>query len=414
MGILSLSGSDVFQLLLDRSMRKAGQPGNISRILYRLSSDTDLNQVREELSNSKLLQKVNSLQVEFRFWRAPIWKEVSPKANAVTEHTGRLNAEEERGLWNASIDKANGLVRIDLYRDQEGRPSVLISMHHVLFDHRGMSQFVKCLSENSIPDRFIQKNEPRPMGTIWKNAFDVAKFSFGSSGWGLTTVSKPVKKPKSIYRFIQFTKEETKQIEKAAFESGANLSFSVYLIARLMHAFEKLADKQQAKGGFIWMAAPHDMRKKGEEGHLIGNDLSFIYFRKGRGDSRTTKDLVADLNRQLLHQIKDKMPQKHADFLRLYSHVPLWAYEAMTNMAHGGKVSSFAFSDLGETQKAKSFLGATVEGVSYLPPVPLKPGISIVASKADGALSFSIGVLDGIVSDDVLDRFCTEISIGNS
>lgn len=406
----SLSGSDVFQLLLDRSMRKAGQPGNISRILYRLSSDTELDAVRERLSHSKLLNKVNYIQVGFRFWRAPVWKEVPSNEKSVVIHTEKLNTSEEQDLWNIDINKANGLVRIDLYHNQNGQPSLLISMHHVLFDHRGMSQFVKCLNEDSIPKKFIQKKEPRPATRIWKNAFEVARFSFGSSGWGLTTVSKPVEKPKTNHRFIKFTKEETEQFEKAAQESGANLSFSVYLIARLIQAFGKLADAQKAKGSFIWMAAPHDMRKKGEEGHLIGNDLSFIYFRKERGECRTTKDLVADLNGQLLHQIKAKLPQKHADFLRLYSHVPLWAYEAMTNMAHRGKVSSFAFSDLGETQVANTFLGATVEEVCYLPPVPLKPGISVVAHKADGRLSFSIGVVEGLLHEEALHQFLKDLA----
>ncbi|MFT4525010.1 MAG: hypothetical protein ACI85F_001162 [Bacteroidia bacterium] len=407
----SLSGSDVFQLLLDRSMRKAGQSGNISRILYRLNPEADLNQLQERLFNSKLLDKVNSLQVEFRFWRAPYWKEVSFKGNAVVLHSNQLNTEAESSLWNVGIEKKNGLVRIDLYHDQHGKPSLLISMHHVLFDHRGMLQFVNCLNEDSVPERFIQKNQSRPIGVIWKHAFEVAEFSFGSSGWGLTTVSKPVSKPRTIYRFIHFTKEETKQIEKSAIENGANLSFSVYLIAMLMQAFEKLANEQQAKGSFIWMAAPHDMRKKGEEGHLIGNDLSFIYFRKERNGSGTMNDLITNLNGQLRHQIKAKLPQKHADFLRLYSHVPLWAYKAMTDLAHGGKVSSFAFSDLGESQPPKTFLGATLEEVCYLSPVPLKPGISVVAHKANGALSYSVGLVEGMIGDELLDGFCTGIHL---
>ncbi|MFT4680464.1 MAG: hypothetical protein ACI9FU_002312 [Granulosicoccus sp.] len=406
----SLSGSDVFQLLLDCAMKKAGQPGNISRILYRLSPDAELNQIRTRLESSVILEEVSSIQVKKnRFWRAPFWLKDTPKGGAVVVHTKQMSSEQELNLWNEEIDKANGLVRIDLYKDQHGKPSVLISMHHVLFDHRGMSQFVKCLNDDLVPERLIQKKLPRPTATVWKNALDVAQFSFGSSGRGLTSVSKKVKKPKTNYRFIQFSKEESERIEKTAIENGANLSFSVYLIAKLMDAFENMAEEHKAKGSFIWMAAPHDMRKRGEEGHLIGNDLSFIYFRKERNQSDSIAELVANLNHQLLHQIKLKMPQKHADFLRLYSHVPLWAYKAMTDMAHGGKVSSFAFSDLGETNPPKTFLDNKVEEVCYLPPVPLKPGISVVAHKTNGALSFSVGVVEGMIGDDLLNRFYKSI-----
>ena len=397
----SLSGSDVFQLLLDRAMRKAGQAGNISRILYRFASDADLEAIQARLISSKVFGKVNSIRFEKRLVGAPRWKslEIDP-GKSVILHKNGLDHEAESDLWNEPVDQEHGLVRMDLYRNSDDLPSLLISMHHVLFDHRGMALFTRLLDEDRLPKGMIQKLSVRPTSTIWKHVFEVAKFSFASSGWDLTSISKSIKKPKQIYRFIQLSKEESERLEQRARELGAGISASIFYVATMMQAFERLADHQDAKGDFVWMAAPHDMRRKGEEGHLIGNDISFIYFRKERGSRQDLEELINDLNQQLLHQIKKKLPQKHADFLRLYSHVPLWAYKAMTDLAHGGKVSSFAFSDLGVNDRPKTFLGCEVDEVLYLPPVPVKPGISVVVNKTKGKVSFSIGTVDGLLSDE--------------
>lgn len=401
----SLSGSDVFQLLLDRAMRKAGQAGNISRILYRFSSDADLEAVHACLTESKVLKVVNSIQFQKRPFGAPTWiTKESDHSNSVILHKNGLDEKAEASLWNEPINESHGLVRMDLYHSSTEQPCLLISMHHVLFDHRGMALFTRLLDEDRLPQKLIQKLSHRSVPTIWKQAFEVAKFSFASSGWGLTSISKPLKRPRSIYRFIQLTKEQTEQLEEQARALGAGISTSVFYVALLMQAFEQLADQHKAKGKFIWMAAPHDMRKKGEDGHLIGNDISFIYFRKERGSGQDLKPLIKDLNQQLLHQIKKKLPQKHADFLRLYRHVPLWAYKAMTDLAHGGKVSSFAFSDLGDTNDHGKFLGANVDDVVYIPPVPLKPGLSIIVSRSKGRTTITLGAIEGVLSSDELQQ----------
>ena len=93
----SLSGSDVFQLLLDKAMRNAGQPGNISRILFRFQEGTQLADLQEKLLGSPVLMKVNSVRFNTRLLGVPKWSAGQPNLQeSIIFHKELIDQETEQ------------------------------------------------------------------------------------------------------------------------------------------------------------------------------------------------------------------------------------------------------------------------------------------------------------------------------
>jgi len=406
-----LSGSDHFQLLLYYRMRKAGQAGNISRIEYTLESSANLGELRQQLLKNSVLLDVLSLgftRVPFKIAR---WKKSNPlPENAVILHATPVNGPAHNNLLNNPIDPTNGLVRIDLFENDKAEKQVLISMHHALFDHRGMKNFVLGINSGRHVGAFIYNIEKRPWMLVLRQSFQAVRFAFLSTGLGMVSLvnRKVTSSPISTYEFIRFTEHETDRIEKNAVINGAILSKSVFYMAAAMRSIGDMAERKSISGKFVWLAAPHDMRKKGEAGHLIGNAISFLYFRLNRAELSEMKTAVTSIQKQLKYMIKNQMVQKQDSFLHLFRNVPLPVYRAMTDLASGGKVASLAFSDLGDQQfPATHILDCPITRTSYLPPVPARPGISIVCNKEHGKLSLTIGLIKGLLSGPETEELLT-------
>lgn len=387
----SLSGSDHFHLLLDRNLNRNGLAGNVSRIHLAVDASTDLKKFEEHLLKNKVLSFVSRLGYKHQWPTLPKWVELNYTDPYVSVHNEMSEVDFNHQVVNRKLSNASGLVHIDLCQLKDGSKHVLIAMHHVLFDHRGMTNFLQALNEPESVKTLFPSKMKRPFFLWMWDVIFCAVFVLSSAGWKLGSLisKKEVPKSQPVFRQIQFTKAETVTIEKRAWDSGARLGKSPFYIAAVAKIVNSTLKKRGENPPYLWFSVPSDQRRKGNVGHLISNQLSFLFFKLKVGDLVSSSNAVKSVNTQLKNQIKKSVASRYISLLEAFRRVPMPIYNAMVNLSTNGQVSSFGFSDLGEEkQPMEKFCGAKVLKTINYPPVPCPPGFNVVVKKEQGELKF--------------------------
>ena len=210
---------------------------------------------------------------------------------------------------------------------------------------------------------------------------------------------KPQNEPK--FEVIRFTPEETDRIERNAWQAGSRIGKSAFYVSATAITVNEVIRDRKSAPPYLWFSIPHDQRRKGAAGHLVSNELSFLFFRLYADDLKTIGSAVQAMNSQIKQQVKKQIAHRYSDLLTVLRWIPLPIYEAMVDLASAGKMSSFGFSDLGTDRlNMVEFAGAKVVQVLHYPPVPSPPGFNVVVSKNNGELSFVWAYFDEVLSED--------------
>ena len=427
----AVSGSDYFHLLLDRKMLRNGLVGNISRIHLQLEQNVDLNCIAQQLSQNQTFQRVVQLKVVHRWPLPPKWEVrdcLSPRrigagcssfamtpdnsslrgtkqslSKYIQVHSAQSTSEFNTTVLNRKMDNDNGLGLIELCELDDGKKKVVITNHHVLFDHQGMVNFVKALADETVSFPLFptieKQNGWRIFRNFWFMTFYMLKRSSSKLGTLVGKNIRPAAPP--TFKIIEFSESETKQIEKNAWKAGSRIGQSAFYISATAKIVNQTLTKRNEKPPYLWFSVPNNQRKKGSSGHLISNQLSFLFFRLSAKELDKTEAAVEAINHQLKAQIKNCIAARYTDLLHALRFMPLPVYEAMVNLASNGKMSSFGFSDLGTDKlNLNKFLGAKVKNSFHYPPVPSPPGFNVVVSKNNEKLKFVWAYFDEVINPE--------------
>ncbi|MFT4981314.1 MAG: NRPS condensation-like uncharacterized protein [Bacteroidia bacterium] len=407
---VSLSGSDYFHLLIDRKMKRFGLAGNISRVHFQLSADTDLDALAARLKSNTYLQKAASAVYKLRWPFLPKWELSANLKPQVLVTNSLTETEFHTHVLNRTVDNQKGLVCIDLCTLNDATKHLVVSMHHVLFDHQGMMNFIGALN-NDFDGEVFPENVSSSVAKKALNAIRMTSYmlSQSSSKLGSLLDKKPSSTSAPVYQFIAFTADESKQIEQNAWQAGSRIGTSTYLISAIAKCVENILKSRNQKPPYLWFSTPHKERKIGAKGHLFSNQLSFLFFKLKSDDLNSNETAVDSLNGQLKLQIKNQITAKYSDLMDALRLTPLFVYEQMVDVASNGKLASFGFSDLGIDQlQLNEFCGAKVERVFRYPPVPTPPGFNVAVVRSSEQFQFVFGYVEEALKPKEMDRFLTD------
>lgn len=388
-----LTGADHFHLLIDRQMRQRRLSGNISRFHLRLALDADMSRLADALRSDSTLHRVSRLRLRHRWPFAPKWVEADDPTSAVFEHNDTSKVELD-ALINASVELTSVPVRIDLCILDNGDKHLLIAMHHALFDHRGMMLFLRSIAGGTAPHRFFIAQSSIDSWTDFQDAVRGMFSAIGSGGWKLATLADKTTTVSEapVFHELELSEEQTIGSDAAARAAGSRPGRSAFYLAATLVALRELLDRRGDQAPYFWVPVPHDMRRRGGEGHLVGNDLSFLFFKLMREDLRTVELAVAAIQKQLTAQIRKGSLHHQAAVQRVLRFMPFWLMNAMVGLTTGGRISTLAFSDLGEEREPlRYFLGEEILHMAHIPPVPVPPGLSVVFLRENGKLRVVFG-----------------------
>jgi hypothetical protein len=410
MELRKLSGSDFFHLLIDRKIKQFGLAGNISRVHFHLDSSSDLEELSQKLRQNSSFRKAANIQYNLNWPFAPKWIATNNREPRIIISNSLTENEFKSQILNRKVDYEKGLVCVDLCSLEDGIKHAVISMHHALFDHQGMMNFIHALNGSFVGDEFAQ-SEKIGFGKSVTNfvAMTVYMLSRGSSKLGSLLREKHSKSGVPKYDSIRLSSEESEIVESNAWTAGSRIGTSAYLIACLGRAVNSTLKKRGETAPYLWFSTPHKQRKLGTKGHLFSNQLSFLFFKLTNTELNSNASSVEAMNLQLRAQIKEQITEKYAGLMDALRYVPLFIYEQMVNLSAKGKLASFGFSDLGTDQlEIDSFCGQKVTNVFRYPPVPTPPGFNVAVVRSNEQFEFVFGYVDEAISDSEMKQFKVE------
>lgn len=410
----SLSGSDYFHLLIDRKMKRFGMAGNISRIHFEFDENADLNAIADSIGNNSTFQNVSAVRFRLRWPWLPTWVKTQNKTTNIQIRREVSRAEFETDILNRKVDNGIGLVWVDLCELEDHSKHVVISMHHALFDHQGMMNFIHGLNDDFNGPMF-RESEPASVLKMILNAGRMNYELFKRSVWNLGSFFH-LKKPQKLtpaFKVIEFTNDETKIISENAWNAGARIGESTFHLSVTAQAVYTVLKKRGLAVPYLWFSIPHNQRKLGTKGHLLSNKLSFLFFKLTETELKSSSDCTKSILEQLKSQIKAKATERYIDLMKMMRFIPMPVYEKMVSVPSGGKLSSFGFSDLGTDQlQMESFCTGKIKNVFRYPPIPTPPGFNVASVRTQNGLRLILAYGMELIEEKEVELLISELRSG--
>ncbi|MBK8341782.1 MAG: hypothetical protein IPK99_18220 [Flavobacteriales bacterium] len=394
-------------------MRKQGQQGNVVRLELRLAPSADLDQLSGRLMRNEIYRMVRRVRLARPIGRVPYWYQDvgADLPGGVELHTAMDRAAFEATVLNRDLSLETGAAFIDLVACVDGSKRIVISAHHALFDQRGMVNLAKALDPegNGLNGEALFPEVPSvPRSRRLKHAVQVMYHMLGSPFWYLARLWVKGRPPLTGLRtrVLRFSLNDTQLVDRQAWAQGARLGRSHFHLAATTMALRTVFAQRREHHPYFWVSMPLSRRPRGVRGHLMSNQLSFVFVRMHDKDLASVATSVASINGQIKEQIAAELPAKYVSLLEVLRHIPLWWFSAMVNLPMRGAYASFAFSDIGEDQdELRTFAGVDVLEVLNYPPAPCPPGLTITFMRHAGELKVVLASVEEAISAQEMGLF---------
>lgn len=421
MSKITSSGSDQFQLLLDRQMKAYGSPGNIGRILLEVKGDF-LPLLLEDNLNSQIAKEIYQLRYRYRWLR-----EGSYWVNE--QHGGSCNLarheiKQEKLLDHLPMSEFD-LQKSKLYKlywiSHKNKQYIMLAWHHLLFDARGAEHFIKFLAgviDEIDPAECFPTFQKIAVKDAMLGARDFKAYLMREKGLPIDTLIRtPMANPPVLrYKTILFSETDTQAIHEHA-SSLIRLMKSPFYLACCATVVRSIMEKRNIDFTSLLMPVPQDQRKRGSIKPLVGNSISYLFFRLKKEEFDSLEAIVKNLSAQMMEQVKIKLPAKYAGMMHVFKRTPLSFYNYLTKGPTKGKFASFFFSDTGVSTVDKvDDNPIEILDMIHLPPPNTFPGLTIVFSQFLKQIKITVCHTEDTLTTEEFDYFqdkIKELLIGN-
>lgn len=408
-----LSGADCFHLMLEINAKKFQCGNNVIRIVFQFKDEASVLPLIENIKNSPVIYWMCNISlVQGLFFQKPYWK-FSDHGNSATinEHVYEKDKTIPSTILdrNISINNPN-LVEFDLIRYASKKTAFIISWHHILMDGRGSGMLLRHLNDtNPLDQKRFSEFFPAQEKSVSllhqiKNMFEVKRFIETSSKAPISSVMVKNKTGDKNFhvKTLHFNESETSQIDVNAKKNGARFGANLFLIACCSHLVHYINQKRNT-AETIWLPVPYDGRKRGGNGPVITNCISFLFYRLTISDLMSVQTTVRQINIQMAEQLKVEMPKKYNVLLNSMRRIPLHLYHFLTTRSSKGVVSSFLYSSAGEDMWDMNTLMANpIDDILILPPLIYPPGLTFSFLRHNNTLKMNIVYSENSISSDEL------------
>lgn len=401
-------------------------PANICRLVLHLNGYLNPVALMEAVRKTGLENWLASAR-----WSRPIpffiprWK-ANGSGNGFFIHEHKI-AEDDRGKLPLSVlsGKVNPFTppafAFDLLHYPSGKSSLIFTWHHALMDARGAEMLITHIGMTGNgkgpgqPLLFVRSPTLIEDVSSWlripvrscfarKAIHTAASYCRAPIAALGTAKSRPGEEQYQVYRVISFDREEAALIDQACIRAGANFRISIYYLAATIRAFDRVISSRGCKPSAYVVPVPLDTRKRGSNGPVFGNHITFLFFRAEQEDISSMTRLVSVLGKQMRDQIRNMTPESFTTTMELFRNLPMGIFALQAAGPTKGQIASFFFSFPGDTcQDLDRFLDIPVLEVLHLPPVSVPPGLSIIFNKYRGMLSVVLSFVEGWFTPDELD-----------
>lgn len=410
-GNLPLNGSDYFQLLLDRHHRKQGRQGNISRFAVEVEGQLDAASLTQRINEDPFSRWLHALRLKRRYlpFQLPRWQQVTASGPIpIGTHQGAGIPDE---LFETDIRPySEPPFRLDLIFHPNNRTTLLLTWNHILMDAQGaetlMRQWGHALGGAQVP-LFEKEETALPFPEQVEHARKVRDFMFDGQETAISVlISKTSLHNPTRYRLLRFSGEETARSNANCKRYGIRFGRSPLLLAASMRSFHALLKHKGKTNHNIWVPIPQNQRKKGAWGPLVGNHVSYLFYRLFPQQLDTMQSTADAIGGQMISQMRSGIPASYAVMMGLSRRLPLWLYSYLAKSPTKGAMASFFFSDTGNTlDDFTAFCGLPVGDAVHYPPNGGLPGFTVIFMGFQEQLRAVIAYPEGGISPAELSIF---------
>ncbi|HEV2435654.1 MAG TPA: hypothetical protein VG077_06610 [Verrucomicrobiae bacterium] len=420
------AAGDYFMHGQDHRMRQFGLPGNVCCAIFQLDRGFDADRLRRRVAESPMMDWLARARLVRPLpLLPPVWRTASKPKDIFFEHTDQNGGGETS--WSLPKAVAERELRaehgpgltFDVVRHVDGTSHLYLSWNHTLLDARGLDFLLGHLNANSAANGaptlqdFVSPRQTARGGGIagwWSNA----KQAHGSLKWLHESGKEPLfsllppgvqSGPRRNHRrVLRFTETETAGIDARSQQITAGFRRSHFYLAASIRALHALAVQRGNRDGAYLVPVPHDTRRHGAKGPIFSNHLSILFYRiEPRLAGRIT-DIVGELSRQMMDQIRDRFPECCMAALEMFKPLPLGYYAHHLGKPTRGKVASLSFSDSGEICTGMMELcGGRILDATHLIPCWRAPGLTVLFLRFGNRLSTILSWVDDCLTPAEVD-----------
>lgn len=415
---LLLSGSDYFQLLLDKHHRQHGHQGNIGRFAVEVKGRLDASQLKYAINNDSVFCWLHSLRLKKQWpFQLPQW---ARKQSAPPIQINIFEASQEDNFILNELFKKDirphfdPPFQLDLIYFEYDHTILLFTWSHILLDAQGAEILVRYMG-NALGDKPMQilasQDPQRPIIEQLKQTQKARDFIFyEKKPFLISFLGKPGRGQINRYHFLRFSETETEQIVVNCNRAGARFGRGPFLLAACVHSFNDLLKRKGRTNPTIWVPTPQNNRKKGGFGPIVGNQLSYLFYRLIPQHLETLQETVDVIQQQMIDQMRKGIPASFSIMMDLLLRLPLWIYGKIVKSPTKGALASFFFSDTGKTlEDFTVFCGLPVSDAIHYPPNSSHPGFTIIFMDFQQKLQGIIAYTESTVNKE--DICCFESSL---
>ncbi|MCV9387828.1 hypothetical protein [Reichenbachiella ulvae] len=401
-----LTGFDTFLLALEKQYNEKAISGNICHYVLDIEGNLDPEETLQKIRSNPYFQVLSRFQHEkAQALHIPKWhySEGALSIPVALIESSSLIPEEVK---NHELSRGQQFLACHLIRRVEDRWSLILSWNHLLMDGYGATLFLKQLfDENVTFDENLLLNYEKPkynLRTFWRAT--KSKFFIDYSSRPILTMISPkhlARDSKERCVILSFDEEETKSIDQSALHNGARFGRSAYYLACCTRAVADVLDKRKSVINNFWIPVPRDNRKKGATGPIIGNRLSFLFYRLKKEAMISLKSCVASINEQMMDQIRHKSHLSYNHLMDFMKWLPLGLYYYLVKRRGGNSIASFLFTVAADHPKELDQLfGHPITNAISLPANAYPPGLTFAFMRFHGSLKLMILYHTQALSDE--------------
>jgi hypothetical protein len=402
----TLNGVDCFLLQLDKLMWQSSGKRNVCTFVVTLPERLAIEELHRQLAKRRIYQWLCRLRLRegLPFCLSKWVLETKAELPVINEY--QLASEEvlPDTVLSANLDiKTQSAFKIDLLH-VDGAGSILVfTWHHVLMDAHGGEMFVRYLgaAHPEIPLDWLADDVVKlPLKVRANIASEMKQFLFNVAQLPVLSLYKKMSvTPQARYCTLSFTPQQMSSINNRARQLHAGFMASAFYLAATANAVAQVQKQRGDTSGDVLVPIPLDRRKRGAYGPILGNQVSFLFYRI---PNRVLQDVSACTS-ELIEQMKSLMrtdnPGHYTVMLDFLRRMPGFFYRRMLKAPTKGLMASFFYSDTGDSlQHFDKLFGQPVSAAIHYPPNLYPPGMTFIFSRFQGALQLTLGYMEPVIT----------------
>jgi hypothetical protein len=398
---ITLNGADYFCLQLDRLMWKSSGKRNVCTLIVTLPERLTLEDLRHQLAMRPAYQWLCQLRLTqgLPFTLAKWTLAAKAELPTINEYQLAEGDSPPDSVLSAALDiKNQSAFKIDLLQLAGAGSLLVFTWHHALMDAHGGELFIRYLGAvHPIrqPSWLADRGVELPLKSRAKIASEMKQFLYDTSKLPLLSLhKKSTLKPKPYYRVLSFTPEQTLTINERAGQLDAGFLASAFYLAATTYAVAQVQKHRGLINGDVLVPVPLDRRRRGAPGAILGNQVSFLFYRIPSAILGDVPAMVAELTAQMKALMRSESPSHYTIMMDFLRRMPGFIYRRMLKAPTKGLMASFYYSDTGDSlQDFDELFGQPVIGAIHYPPNMYPPGMTFIFSRFKGAFQLTLGYM---------------------